>query len=590
MIGTARVGGRKYAYHRVFSKIKIGSWAPPVFVIAILTILIGLPIGAFILQAISPRLFGQGSSYFTLASFGSVLKGITFRAFADSLIVSILSSIITLVLAFPCAWLVNRTNIYFRRLWPILMWALLLIPTYMTADGWQYLFEPSGVLQRLRIPHSFVYGIIFSPVGVILVLSLSALPFSFFVLSSSVNGVGQELEDAIRLFGGRSFQVFKMLFLIMMPAILSSLAITFAESMSDFGVASTLAFYSHFPMATFQLFNSINNFPPNFGTAAGIGALLMLCAVIPIFVQSRALKSRSYATLSGRTVRPKRVYFKRSTRIFATGFLATVFLFGIAIPVFGAIVASMLPSFGNGTSLKLNFTFANYTHLFKGSYINPVFLSGKLSFITAGITVIMGVIMARLLVTKRRSKISKGVDLALLGSMALPGIVLAAGYIFSFNLPITAKLGIDLYETIPLLIMGYIATALPSQTRLLVAPISQFKDSMIESSKVHGNGNFRSWIKIGFPLMSKTLMWAWVLTFVKTFTELPVSQILYPPGQEPISVAISNLLSGYHYDLATALTVISLVEVLLFIVIVTVTYSLLTPKGWRRISNTAKTT
>jgi iron(III) transport system permease protein len=341
-------------------------------------------------------------------------------------------------------------------------------------------------------------------------------------------------------------------------------------------------------MATFQLFNSINNYPPNFGTAAAIGVLLILCALIPIFVQSRALKSRSYATLSGRTVRPKMVNFKGPAKILGTVFLIVVFLLGIAIPIFGAVVASMLPSFGNGNSLKLNFTFANYDHLFKGNYISPVFLSFKLSFVAAGITVILGVIMARLLVSKRQSKMSKGVDLALLGSMALPGVVLAAGYIFSFNLPIASKLGIDLYETIPLLVMGYIATALPSQARLLVAPISQFKDSMIESSKAHGNGNIMSWYKIGFPLMSKTLMWAWVLTFVKTFTELPVSQILYPPGQEPISVAISDLLSGYHYDLATALTVTSLGEVLLFIVIVTAMYSLLVPKGWRRIGNAVR--
>ena len=35
-------------------------------------------------------------------------------------------------------------------LWPGLMWALLLVPTYLMAEGWQYLLEPHGVLYPVR--------------------------------------------------------------------------------------------------------------------------------------------------------------------------------------------------------------------------------------------------------------------------------------------------------------------------------------------------------------------------------------------------------------------------------------------------------
>ena len=51
----------------------------------------------------------------------------------------------------------------------------------------------------------------------------------------------------------------------------SALAIVFAESVSDFGVAATLANDAHFPVATYTLYNSVEAFPIQFPVAAAVG-------------------------------------------------------------------------------------------------------------------------------------------------------------------------------------------------------------------------------------------------------------------------------------------------------------------------------
>ena len=77
-----------------------------------------------------------------------------------------------------------------------------------------------------------------------------------------------------------------------------------------------------------------------------------------------------------------------------------------------------------------------------------------------------GFIAARLL-ARRRTKATGALDFLLLASVALPGVVFGAGYIFAYNLPIMSRLGINLYQTVTLLIIAYSASSLPTNARVL---------------------------------------------------------------------------------------------------------------------------
>jgi iron(III) transport system permease protein len=70
--------------------------------------------------------------------------------------------------------------------------------------------------------------------------------------------------------------------------------------------------------------------------------------------------------------------------------------------------------------------------------------------------------------------------------------------------------------------------------------------SLLEAARVHGARAVSAWRSAYVPVVSRVLVLAWLVTFTKTFFELPISQLLYPPGQEPVSVAINSWVSNYH--------------------------------------------
>jgi iron(III) transport system permease protein len=211
-----------------------------------------------------------------------------------------------------------------------------------------------------------------------------------------------------------------------------------------------------------------------------------------------------------------------------------------------------------------------------------VLLSTVLAAITATITVVVGLAVARLLVARRPGRFTKAGDLLILGSIALPGIVLGAGYIFAFNLPIASRLGVDLYETLPLLVMGYLATSIPTTSRIMMGPVAQVHGSLMEAGRVHGARALSALRSCYVPVVSRVLVLVWLVTLTKTFWELPISQLLYPPGQETVSVAIDSWNNNYHPEVGAAMTVVALGACFLVIAVVLGGFRLFAPKGWRR--------
>ena len=97
----------------------------------------------------------------------------------------------------------------------------------------------------------------------------------------------------MRVHGGGRMATARVVVPVLAPAVLASIALVFAETMSDYGVASTLAFQSHFTMATYGIYEAIGSLPAQFGVAGVLSILLLASAAIPLAVQSRVTRGRS---------------------------------------------------------------------------------------------------------------------------------------------------------------------------------------------------------------------------------------------------------------------------------------------------------
>jgi len=545
----------------------------------VLSLLILVPCACFLLLAVSPRLFDQGTQWFTLANLRLAFTGTTAKALTNSIWVSCAAAVLGLVIGFPVAWLSGRTSLVGRRFVMGAMWLMLLLPSWLPALGWERLVEPDGVMSRLGLSSPLVTHAVLGPFGVVLLLGLRCVPFTYLAVTAALAGLGQEFEDAARVHGASRIQSLRLVAPILAPAIWSALAIGFAESVSDFGVAATLAFNSHFTLATYQLYQDIGNFPPSFPTAAAIGWLLVLSVAVPLALQARSLRGRSYAVLSGRSRQVVRRHLSRAGQMAAVGGVGLFYFIALGVPAIGAVSGSLLADYGASSRITL----ANYQAVFHNSAVwGPIERSLAYGAITATITAIGGVLVARLL-AKRRTRATRFLDFLLLASVALPSVVFAAGYIFAYNLPIFSRLGIDIYQTTTLLIIGYVASSLPTNARVLLGSVSQLEPSLQDAARAHGAGPLQSWLKGVLPVISRPMMMAWLLAFGGVFLELPISQLLYAPGSPPLSVAIEDNLGNYHFGIGMAQAVIAVVIAFVVVGIVLGAYRLLAPTGWRRI-------
>jgi len=331
------------------------------------------------------------------------------------------------------------------------------------------------------------------------------------------------------------------------------------------------------------------NFPTvrvrlSFPLAAAMGWLLVAAVAIPLALQARALRGRSYAILSGRTRQAVRRQLSRRSAIAAAAGVGFFFVVALGIPGFGAVSGSLLADYGGSFSLTL----VNYRALFaQAGLIGPLERSLFYAIITATITVTGGFIAARLL-ARRRTKATGALDFLLLASVALPGVVFGAGYIFAYNLPIMSRLGINLYQTVTLLIIAYSASSLPTNARVLVGAVSQLQASLKDAARAHGAGALTAWARGVLPVVSRPIVMAWLFTFCGVFLELPLSQLLYAPGSPPASIAIEDNLSNYHFGVGMAQAVLAVAIALAAVGVVLGGYRLLAPAGWRRIGGAVR--
>jgi iron(III) transport system permease protein len=139
-----------------------------------------------------------------------------------------------------------------------------------------------------------------------------------------------------------------------------------------------------------------------------------------------------------------------------------------------------------------------------------------------------------------------------------------------------------------LLVIAYTASSLPTNSRVLVGVVSQLQPSLKDAARTHGAGEVVAWARGVLPVVSRPIVMAFLLTFCGVFLELPLSQLLYAPNSPPLSVAIEDNLSNYHFGVGMAQSVVAVAIALAAVAAVFGGYRLLAPAGWRRIGGTTR--
>lgn len=161
-----------------------------------------------------------------------------------SLVISVIVSVLSIVVCIGPAWLLVRKEFFGKRLFR----AILTVP--MAFSGIIIGFLTVIMIGRIGVIPLATRWLIGIPVAEALAYSLVGLglayiwfqiPRATLNLESSIRKFDWDLESAARSLGANPWQTFRYVLLpLLTPAIVSTMAVTFAVSMGSFGVALLL--------------------------------------------------------------------------------------------------------------------------------------------------------------------------------------------------------------------------------------------------------------------------------------------------------------------------------------------------------------
>jgi iron(III) transport system permease protein len=539
------------------------SGAPNLLVYGLFALLVGLPLTTVLLQAVLPALFDPHAAGIAF-SLGPLQRTFSSPRAAQSIVnsleLALTVAITTTALGGAFTVLVVRCNLPLRPLIAAVPWLVFLTPSYLKALAWVLLMSPGGYLAQIGLLPPALGQAFFGLGGLVFVHTLSLLPLASFIIGAALMGLGREYEDAARLAGAGPLKVWlRINGPLLVPAIALSAMAIFAEVLSDFGLASTIARLSSFGVLTYGIYVAASDYPVDF-PMAGAQALVLMSLVFFVVLADRLLRRRAGARLISGRSKPAPLYELGVWRWPAALGALLVAILALILPIAAIAIRAASRTLGRGLSLD-NLTFANIAQaLSLGTDASDAIMRSLLwAALSALVAAAVSFVLAAQLDRGSANARSAVIGLSL-GAVAIPGIVLGFGYILVWNrLPGFRDWAMPHYGDASLLITGYVAAALPYCLVVIMTAVGQLTPSLGDAARLHGIGPVRRLLAITLPLVSLSVLTAFVLTFIRTVFELPISQMLIPVSGPPAPTVILKLFSHDKDGLAASIALVSMI-------------------------------
>lgn len=246
-------------------------------------------------------------------------------------------------------------------------------------------------------------------------------------------------------------------------------------------------------------------------------------------------------------------------------FAGLVFVF-LLVPLLIIVVTS----FGTNSTIEFpikGFTLDWYSKVFTNeSFMDSFFLSLQVAFIATLLALIIGVPAAYSLA--RHQVFGRNwIKSFFLSPTIVPGLVV--GYaMYQF---IVIKFQFPLIQG---LLLGHFLICLPYVIRVVGSTIEQLDFSIEEVSWTLGCTKLQTFIKVVLPNITSGIFASFMLAFINSFNNIPVSQFLSGPGITMLPTSLMNYIE-YNYDPSvSALSVILMLGTIVLMYVIEKTLGL----------------
>jgi iron(III) transport system permease protein len=479
--------------------------------------------------------FADGAGGLTLSNFESFFHISLMReSFWNSLYVAIWSVVFATLIAVPLAYFTVR----FRFRGAILIQTLgilpLIMPPFVGAVAMQLIFGRSGSVNLLLSDwFGFTLPIMDGLNGVIFVEAIHYFPFILMNLIVALHNIDSSMEESAQNLGAHGLRLFRrIVFPLAMPGYVAGAALVFIKVFDDLGTPLVLNQTNLLAPQAYLRITSIGIEDP-IGYVASV--ILVAFSLFALWVSSRVMKGKEYATLQRGYAGLARRKLTPWQALLAYGWIVLVLLIVLA-PHAGILLLS-LAKVWSFSVVPDGYTLQHYVSVIQDSprmVWNTVLYCG----IAAALDVVIATAIAYLILRTRLPG-RQALDFVATASLAIPGVVLAIGYLRAFRgmeIPFTDELFTSSWI---LIVIAYTVRRLPYALRSCMAALQQLHVSLEEAAENLGADKGRTIRRIVVPLMAGGILAGMVTSFMTAAVELSATIMLVTSQDDaPMSYGI----------------------------------------------------
>jgi iron(III) transport system permease protein len=450
-----------------------------------------------------------------------------FRSIENSLFIAVLSTIITVSLAFGFAYALNRSKMRFKGVFRLIAMAPILVPSLLPGIALVYLFGNQGMIKGLLMGES-IYG----PIGIVIGSVFFTFPHALIIITTALAISDSRLyEAAVSLRASR----WRTFWTVTIPGarygLISAAFVVFNLVITDFGLPKVIG--GQYNMLAVDIYKQVIG-QQNFEMGAVVSVVLLIPALFAFSID-RYVQKRQVASLSARSVPFEAKPHKRFDMIcLSYCVLVGVFIVGL---IGVCQYAALIKFWPYNLSLSLvNYNFELMDGGGWGSYINSI----QLGIYTA-IAGTMMIFCGAYVVEKTNGFFATRSAFQFLAMMpmAVPGLVLGLAYIFFFNAPGNPLNGI--YGTMAILVVCSVTHFYTVSHLTAVTALKQMDREFESVASSLKQPFYRLFSSVTVPVCMPAILDISIYLFVNAMTTVSAVIFLYSPDTTLASIAVLNM-------------------------------------------------
>ena len=490
-----------------------------VALLALLTAFILYPLLRVLFVAVSD---GQGLSLRHLINFFG--RPLFREALLNSLVAGGLAVVFGSLLGLPLAYFSVRYAFRGKLLLQTLGVLPLVMPPFVGAVALQLILGRSGMVNLLLLRwFGFSLPLMEGLTGVILVQTLHYFPFIMLNTAVSLANIDPSLEEMAQNMGSHGWRLFRRVTLpLMLPGYVAGCLLTFIRVIDDLGTPLMLNYPK---LLAPQAYLRITTIGIEDVDGYVVCVVLVVLSLASLWGARKFLAVSEYATVQRGTTGAEIARPIRGLKLVVVLAVSAAVLALSLLPHAGILLLSF-SRIWSFSLLPTVYTPGNYQEIL---FRTPHFVKNTLLYalLAAGLDIVLGAIIAWLLL---RGRIAGRNLLDAIATMplAIPGVVLAVGYLRVFHGWDFPGLGGPLTGSWVILVIAYAMRRLPYTVRACYAALQQIHLSLEEAAQNLGANQVRTFRKVTFPLMLGGLVAGGLISFMTSAVELSSTIMLVP--------------------------------------------------------------